>query len=291
MFIRKIPVTIFSVLLISSLATGTASAKSNETINYVALGDSLAEGQMPTELGLGYYNVDKGYASIIKDRLAEEDVLGSYDNFGESGNTIEKVLISFIYNPDFEQIAAIQKADVITLDIGANDLLNRVNMDDAGLSRLTKLQLAGMIDQMPKENINLLLQSIWGYIDDATGGVADTILAIRAIEDRDGEGQPYAQIYVMGYYNAFSFLTDLDVDDPEKISLLQDGLAALIQDYNVSLQAQLSSMEGVTYVDTYDSMDKHLEKYLPIDIHPTVQGYRAIAKAFWDAMKPVLVSE
>jgi len=39
------------------------------------------------------------------------------------------------------------------------------------------------------------------------------------------------------------------------------------------------------YVNTYESMDKHLEQYLPGDIHPTVQGYRAIAQDFWDIIK------
>ena len=52
--IQKISITIFSLLLLSAMATGTVSAKTNtKTIDYVALGDSLAAGQKPTELGSG----------------------------------------------------------------------------------------------------------------------------------------------------------------------------------------------------------------------------------------------
>ena len=56
MFIRKISITIFSLLLLSAMATGTVSATANKkTIDYVALGDSLAAGQTPTELGQRIY--------------------------------------------------------------------------------------------------------------------------------------------------------------------------------------------------------------------------------------------
>jgi hypothetical protein len=73
------------------------------------------------------------------------------------------------------------------------------------------------------------------------------------------------KIYVMGYYNALP-------DYPEFLPLL-DLLNKAISD--------VASEKGVTYVSTQQSIDKHLAKYLPNDIHPTVQGYRAIAKDFW----------
>ena len=62
----------------------------------------------------------------------------------------------------------------------------------------------------------------------------------------------------MGYYNAFSFLEEYS-DDPilqKKINTLLPELTGLIEAYNGALQ----QVQGVTYVDTYDSMDKHLEE-------------------------------
>lgn len=297
MFIRKIQkisITIFSLLLLSAMATGTVSAKTNtKTINYVALGDSLAKGQIPTELGeLGGY--DTSYADIISDKLGGKGDV-NYNNYSMSGYTIPTVFATA--NP-----AEIQKADVITLNIGANDLLNFVNMNDTQLSNLSEVDLAAWLDVMlsmdvdidgdvDQDDIHSQLQDIQAVIPNIALGVAATVSTIHDIDMSDGTQD--AQIYVMGYYNAFSFLTDLGVStaNKEKIPLLQAELDGLVQIYNSSLSGLLMDMPGVTYVNTYDSMDKHLENYLPIDIHPTVQGYRAIAKAFLDAMEPVLVSE
>jgi lysophospholipase L1-like esterase len=301
MFIRKIQkisITIFSLLLLAPLTTGTVSAAENKkTIDYVALGDSLAAGQKPTELGSGSTKVyGTSYPKFIRDELSGKGLLNSYANFGESGKTTKTVLEPVTGGDRANLVAAIQEAEVITLNIGANDLLSGVQMDDAGLSNLTKMDLANWLyTQDYQEDIAPNLQNIrFIYIPIVADLVAQNILAIRAMENI--AGKPYAQIYVMGYYNAFSFLADLGVNDPadpDKIPLLQADLDGLIQVYNSSLEARLSEpdMEGVTYVDPYGSMDKHLEKYLPIDIHPTVQGYRAIAQVFWDAMEPVLVSE
>ncbi|MFY9903422.1 MAG: GDSL-type esterase/lipase family protein [Trichococcus sp.] len=287
MFIRKISITIFNLLLLSAMATGTVSAAENKkTIDYVALGDSLAAGQKPTELGSGSTKVyGTSYPKFIRDELSGKGLLNSYANFGESGKTTLTVLEPVTGGDRAELVEAIQEADVITLNIGANDLLRWVQMDDAGLSNLTKTDLANWLYTNDyQEDIFPTLQWIRSYIPGVTNEVAQKILEIRDMEA--DAGKPYAQIYVMGYYNAFPFLADLgvnDSDDPNKIPMLQANLDGLIKDYNLSLQTQLSSMEGVTYVDPYDNMDKHLEKYLPIDIHPTVQGYRAIAQAFLDS--------
>ncbi|SFF04975.1 GDSL-type esterase/lipase family protein [Trichococcus pasteurii] len=295
MFIRKISITIFNLLLLSAMATGTVSAAENKkTIDYVALGDSLAAGQKPTELGSGSTKVyGTSYPKFIRDELSGKGLLSSYANFGESGKTTQTVLEPVTGGDRAKLVEAIQEADVITLNIGANDLLSWVQMDDVGLSNLTKTDLANWLyTQNYQGDIAPTIQGIRGYIPTVTYLVVQKILEIRAMED--SAGKPYAQIYIMGYYNAFPFLADLgvnDPDDPNKIPLLQADLDGLIQDYNLSLSNLPDTMPSVTYVDPYDSMDKHLEKFLPIDIHPTVQGYRAIAQVFWDAMEPTLVTE
>ena len=48
-------------------------------------------------------------------------MLNSYDNFGESGNTTDDVFDLLLVDLQSE---AIRNADVITLNIGANDLFN-----------------------------------------------------------------------------------------------------------------------------------------------------------------------
>lgn len=86
-----------------------------------------------------------------------------------------------------------------------------------------------------------------------------------------------AEVYVMGYYNA---LPDIP------------GGRELIEALNGAIR-YAAGETGATYVPTMTAFDKNLYRYLPLvdssypyegvtrDIHPTIQGYRAIAQSFW----------
>ena len=103
----------------------------DDKIYYVSLGDSLANGMNP------YNSKDYGYTDYIQDYLKSNDKLEIYvegivnnnkrtidiindikDNksvfVGDKSKTLQNVLI---------------KADLITLSIGTNDLLNNLNLD------------------------------------------------------------------------------------------------------------------------------------------------------------------
>ena len=225
MFIRKISITIFSLLLLSAMATGTVSAKTNtKTINYVALGDSLAEGQTPTELGAaGDY--DTSYADIIKDRLAEEGDV-NYNNYGMSGYTTADIFTNLVTYG-----SAISNAEIITLNIGANDLFYYLEAEEGDVTQLLG-DLANMNDGQIAElisQINVLESNVIPYV------VYPKVVAIVTEIKRLN---PDAKIYVMGYYNAFSFLEEYS-DDPilqRKINTLLPELTGLIEAYNGALQ-------------------------------------------------------
>ena len=114
--------TIIITLVFLFSITGVAFAQSGEKIDYVALGDSLAAGYTPNK------TIDKGYTDFIAEKLNEEEVLGDYQNFGVPGYTTDNVLASIDpTNPvNADRILAISKAEIITLDVGANDLLNLI---------------------------------------------------------------------------------------------------------------------------------------------------------------------
>lgn len=87
MFIRKISTMLLSLLLLSLMAIGTVSAvESNKTIDYVALGDSLAAGQKPTAIGSTSAKLyGTSYPKFIRDDLSSNGLLNSFANFGVSG--------------------------------------------------------------------------------------------------------------------------------------------------------------------------------------------------------------
>lgn len=221
--------------------TGIAFAQSSEKLDYVALGDSLAAGYTPNG------TIDKSYTDFIAEKLDGEGVLGDYHNFGVPGYTTDNVFADIIdtTTPNYtNRISAISNAEIITLDVGANDLLNSIPalMKDP--------------NQAP------------AAIGNVARKIAQITFTLKSIN-------PKAKIYLMGYYNAFPYYTEEQ----------QSQLVPLIKGFNLAVK-QVAATTGETYVDTYTSMDKHLVKYLPEDnIHPDLQGYRAIAKDFWNIIK------
>lgn len=287
MFIRKITTMLLSLLLLSPMAIGTVSAaQNNKTIDYVALGDSLAAGQKPTAIGSTSAKLyGTSYPKFIRDDLSSNGLLNSYANFGVSGYETWNVS-NDLMTPDSATQNAIIEAEIITLDIGANDLLSYLEAEEGDVSNLLD-----RLVYMDQDQINYLIYQMDSLKSSA---VPIVVYQVSIIVAQIKALNPDAQIYVMGYYNAFSFLNDYS-DDPAlqaKIDLLVPELEELIQAYNVALEQAITAMSyqypGITYVSTWEAMggdvDSNARTYLPLDIHPTVQGYRAIAQAFWDEM-------
>lgn len=285
MFIRKIATMLLSLSLLSPMAIGTVSAaQNNKTIDYVALGDSLAAGQKPTEIGSSSTKLyGTSYPKFIRDDLSGKGMLNSYANFGVSGYQTGNIF-SDLNDSNSATYKAILAAEIITLDIGANNLLTSLKAEEGDISELL-VQLE-----------NLDLNQIGGLVDQGyfQGLIVDVASEVGGIVAQIKTMNPEAEIYVMGYYNAFSFLSDY-TDDPElqeKINILLPMLTGLIGAYNVALERTINGMSnyypGITYVSTWEAMggnaDSKARTYLPLDIHPTVQGYHAIAQAFWDEM-------
>lgn len=231
----------FTVIFSFTIKPRIASAEiysSSPKFDFVALGDSLAAGQTPE------CTFDKSYTTYIEDKLKEKGVLGDFNNFAVSGYKTSDVLKKL---QDPTQLNIIKNAEIITLDVGANDLLSYISPSMANST--DNLALAEIIATITKE-------------------VPQNIITIIA-EIR--EVNPTAKIYVMGYYNSFPYLS----------SPLQDQALYFIQALNNSIKTTTESC-GATYVSTEEVMNKQLTEYIPnpADIHPSLLGYQAIAKEF-----------
>lgn len=225
-----------------------SSAQSTKAIHYVALGDSLAAGQTPYQLEDGQANYEKGYVDYLVDYLQQQNYQVKLNNFGKSGYTTSDILIE-ISNTS-EQREAIKQADVITINAGANDLLK------GALDRS-----AEKVDyEKAKEILTTISQNM------------QTILTeIKSLN-------PDVDVYVMGYYNAFPYL---DSDHQAYLPILL-ALSML----NSTLEATTEKL-GVTFVPTFDAIEQNVSRYLPNpqDIHPSVEGYKVLANAFWEEIK------
>lgn len=165
LFKRKM-VFIWMCLLLSIPMQSFAKETSTEghVVRFVALGDSLAAGQTP------YGGFGPSYANYIADDFQKEHVHAMLTNDGVSGFTSEQLREAIRLNQ--KEQAQIHSANLITIDIGANDLL--------GVLKTNPAQVPAAIQNVRK-NLFLILASIHHM-------------------------NPRAHVYVMGYYNPFPYL-------------------------------------------------------------------------------------
>ncbi|SCZ76058.1 S-layer homology domain-containing protein [Acidaminobacter hydrogenoformans] len=226
----------------SQMLLGSSTSSNQSTVNYtgldyVALGDSYSAGQTPYGVAVGY-----SYTDMINEKIRERGYAGNYDKMGVSGYTTINVF-NQLYG--IEQMIA--EAEIVTIDIGINDLLLLPEVYAYLFENHTKsfdVAEAAAIQQIPEAAANLKK-------------------IIVRLKDISSYADP--QIYVMGYFNAF----------PEFPEFLP-----VIQQLNEAIRL-VTEDTGVRYIETMPAMDAHLWEYLPGDLHPTVEGYRAIAEAFW----------
>ncbi|SPF42916.1 exported hypothetical protein [Candidatus Desulfosporosinus infrequens] len=255
---KNIGILIILLVFVLGLGGITKSGAATVKLNYVALGDSLAAGYAPNG------SIGKGYTDYLADDIRAAGLLGEYDNrYAVPGFTSQDILAELQDDkhtdlPGSPDSLGINKrlalANIITLDIGANDLLDAVKINVQ----------TGTVTYNPETIMSLPAQ--------VGSNVKDIITQIK-------KDSPTAQIYLMGYYNPFWAL-------PQES---QDILNITLSQLNTALNTAASST-GATFVPTQEAIAVNLQGYLPdlYDIHPNQEGYRVIAREFWRMLKTKL---
>ncbi len=227
-------------------------------INYLALGDSLA-------FGIGSDGLPgKGYPDFLAQSLHETNVLKSSNKgFSFPGYTATNVIKDLKANvtkpvsgighevKSAELHKSIAEADLITISVGANDVLSYFKVDPAtGLPNIDLPGLAAAIQEVGV-NYNAILTSIYAV-------------------------NPNVQVYVMGYYNPFPHLS------PK----IQPQLAQLLVGLNGAIEAGMSGTSAI-FVPTADAIAADFAAHLPNpqNIHLSEAGYKVVAAQFNNQIK------
>ena len=231
------------VLLVGTLLllfTQPGPAQAAAPAAYVALGDSLAAGQTPNRA------VDLGYADMIAMKLRQHVGLAfyskdlSYPGF-TSGQVLERIRSD-------EARPVLERATLITVSAGANDLLSLVRHDPR----------SGTLayDRIPA--------------DYALNGVRKNMAAIL---DELAERAPGAKVYIMGYYFPY----------PHARDKMKPGLRKELGRLNAILK-QEAEAEGAVFVPVEETFAAEGSQLLPnpADVHPSLEGYRRMANAFFE---------
>jgi lysophospholipase L1-like esterase len=231
------------------IVTPISTQAVGEKVHYVALGDSLAAGQLPRTAD-GVVTWDKGFSGIIAEHLEKNGILASYTNkFAVSGYRTDEVLKDILDNKEVEGKKlqdTLKAANYVTVTAGANDILQVAQIDIAnGTVTIDPLKF-GVTNTRIQSNLTSIIKEI------------QTL-------------NPKAEIYVSGYYNPFPYLPAAQQGQLEMmLSLLNGGIKTV------------SEAKGATFVDMKGIFDASKETYLPNprDIHPSLEGYQLLANRF-----------
>ncbi len=226
------------MLMASGAATSHAAVQA--PVNYVAIGDSLAAGQTPIS------EIDTGYADMISQELARHQSVAFYTkDLAFPGFTTRDVLDRITSAESQDEL---EKANLITLSAGANDLLKLVAAD-------------------PVEG-SLAFGQI--QVDFALNGAR---LNMEKILTELKKRAPGAEVYVMGYYFAYPHARDSQ----------KEGTAVQLDRLNEILKTTAIANDA-TFVPVDKAFRDNAIGKVPnaADVHPNLSGYQTMANAFFD---------
>jgi lysophospholipase L1-like esterase len=270
----------FSILLLAVFlmaAAVPAASAGPRSIDYVALGDSIAAGVIQGVEGSYPVNgSDKGYPHLLAAKLEDAGFKVEFNHdlciAGMTAAGLAEASTLFGDNELF------QNADLVTLDVGANDLLGDfyafIGDHQEIITQNPDPVLAAELAVILQNTVNDLYNGQTGK--DVQGN-------IEMILNNILDANPKAKIYVMGYYNPLPALKEVyNTDLTMPVIYFNTFIYRAI--CNVRLQRKGA---WISYVDTVSAMSNGLEKgYLTAtDIHPTVDGHEMIAKLFWQRIK------
>lgn len=241
-------------------ATGGNSNSSNTTTTQsqpllVALGDSITFG----------YNLPDTNGNTVPSASAFPISIGQADHMRVSDLGIpgwtSTDLLNALQSPDFER--AIQAANVVSIDIGSNDLLHLAGplITQAKANPTAPLQISSQQEAAFKDAITAF-----------GGNITKIVTAVRQLTN--------APILLYNMYDPFPVGTGLNTVTEQ----LEAGENALI--------AQVAaSTPNVTVVDAHKAFATHELAYVRVaqnDVHPTVVGQGVLAQIGETALLPNL---
>lgn len=212
-------------------------------IYYVALGDSLAVGQTP------YNNTSYGYADYVADHLKEKNKLAFYTKqFAVSSYRITDLIHDINTNREItvnsKKITikhALTEADVVTISVGINELFYKLGINNLDSGYYSESDLKKYVDEVVLDTEKLI------------------ILTKKYCKE---------DIILIGYYNPLWHMKKTYAQEMNSIFVYaNDEMKRVSKDYDLY------------YVDIHKLFEENND-FLPnpLDIHPSNEGYSAIAK-------------
>lgn len=278
---KKIFSLLLAVVLLSififPLSAAALSGPSSQ-INYLALGDSIAAGVLYGDETYPMGKSGVGYTNNLYEKLESAGLSVSFsdpDYLCHAGNTafeLAERISSRLLDQNSKYYYLVKKSQIITITIGANDLLedfytavSRIN----DLNNVSDVEVAAVLKAIAEAENSLFQGTKGTEIQKNIETILQSILSVN----------PSAKIYVMGYYNPLPLLaTTYHKDLTPDVAYLNTFIFKATR--NVIAKNRGAS---ISYIDTLLAMTNGINRGLlvPKDIHPTKLGYQVIANLFW----------
>lgn len=231
---------IFTALTLLFSTTVTA-AEQEESLTVVSLGDSITFG----------WNLEQPQTPPVQSENAFPFLIGNGNtevlNVSYPGWTSTQ-LLEAIKTEESQQM--LRQAETVTLSIGANDLLQAI-------------ELSKMIENQQPVDPEALQQKVAAATAQVYNNITEIITLIKEQTD--------APILLYSLYNPFG------MNDPIYGSIHTLG-EMITNSVNSKVYSKIASQQGVQYLDAYSAFNGKQQDYIiPGDIHPTISGQQALA--------------
>ncbi len=250
--------------------SSTQTAKDDKTMIYVALGDSLTK-------GYGLADAEKNrFSAVAAQKLNAAGIKCTERNYGVNGLTSSELLDMI----NGGEIGMLDYADVITVDIGANDVLHAAD-------NLIYTNLAG----------NVLSSDDYAAVcADEENSLAQCKENTEAIIKALREKNDHAQIIMFTIYNPYRNV-DLDLAVEGENLTLAEFTDDLVKRLNENIN-DIAQAQGCTVGDWYTAFEINPNNLVNaaygegvttnFDIHPNKDGHAVMGEVCYQAIKNIL---
>lgn len=178
---KKKLIKYFILILLLLSVYGIYHFFKTDKINYIALGDSVAEGMNP------YGEVGYSYTDYLAELLQKDHKLSYYTKkYTKSGYVTEDIIRNLQTNNNLKK--DLRESNLVTISIGANDFLHKIDLKSLDVSNIIGL----------KNKVTEVLPDIEKCIKEVRKYAKDDII-------------------IVGYYNPIPFLFNTSGNDLDEL--------------------------------------------------------------------------
>ena len=257
---------ILALVLIAAMLVPSAGAASERYQNYVIIGDSIAAGYGPYNYKYkGFKLIENTYASLVGERVAEKTTQLARNGFRTEevramleDDYVGDSLLFQVSEPreDFPSLMewyrkSIQNADLITIELGSNDVLNYAYK--SALEVMDNSEAFAALREFADQE----------YGEDFEEMIGQEVAAWEAVGSASGDALKAINAFVSGLGNGLvAFKENWDIIIEDILALNPDARIIVLGNYNLVKTAKITDINLIPVGRMFDLVNMDMNRYL-----------------------------